>query len=259
MEAGVRTEITLELDQWLVYMGELVKRAVAQANRSLLEKAPALAEDAASSGYAIKQIRLEITRRCVPLLADCRRLESGERRRAAATLHVARELERIGELAASIAASSRETSPEWPPHIAPPIEKMTEHASEMVAISLRAFVAHDVRGLCRLWTHDGRLRAAQRWLHEEVLPRVGFSFWHSGALLPLLSAADRVRHIADHAVRIGQWAAYCDAQEPARLRADGSQDASARPCVRRSLVAAVPATNRAAAVEHADTLLVRRQ
>jgi phosphate transport system protein len=229
-----RTETTLELDQWLVYMGELVKRAVAQANRGLREKGPALAEDATSSGYAIEQIRAEITRRCVPFLAGCRRLEPGERRRAAATLHVARELERIGELAVSIAAVSRETAAEWPPHISLPIEKMTEHAYEMVAISLRAFVAHETRGLCRLWTHDGRLRAALRWLHEEVLPRVGFSFWHSGAVLRLLSAAEYARHIADHAVRIGQWAVYCDAQEPQRPR-DRSSEAAIAPSAAREI------------------------
>ena len=215
-----------ELHEDVMHMGELVREAVAKANRARLQGDRTRGEEAIAGDDLIDRMELAIARKCIDLLTSGQETGSEEQREVTAILKVITDLERIADLAEEVALISREISPPYPAKISQRLRKMAELASDMVEIGLHAFASRDLSRLHHLREQEDTIDVAQRWLHAEVLRHLQAVPDHLKTGVALLFASHDLGRMADHATNTGEWAIYSATGDIGRLKSYRPSDFS---------------------------------
>jgi len=218
---------TQELHEDVLHMGEVVKDAVAAANRALLQGDRAAGDQVIAGDDLIDRMELAIARKCIDVLTAGEALGSEEKREVAAILKVITDLERIADLAEEVALISRKLAPPHPARIGQRLRKMAELASEMVQIGLHAFATRDLSPLHRLREQEEVVDVAQRWLTAEVQRYLRAEPMQVQVGIGLLFASHDLGRMADHATNIGEWAIYSATSGLGRLKSYRPSDFSA--------------------------------
>ncbi len=157
-----------ELQDDVLTLGSMVEKAVVKSIDSLKRKDFALAERVIEEDKLVNHKRYEIEEKCLKLLATQQPM-AGDLRTIFSVLHIAVELERMGDYAVGIAKIVLMIGDE--PLIKPLIDipRMTDLALSMLRRSLDAFIHRDVEAAKQVCQDDDVIDGLHEQVYRELL------------------------------------------------------------------------------------------
>jgi len=196
-----------KLEKRLLYLAAQVEDSVRKAITALLERKQDLALDVIAGDKEIDEREVELEEDCLKLLALHQPVAT-DLRFIAAVLKIDNDLERIGDLAVSIAkrAAFLTTAPPFPvPHR---MKDMMEQAVDMLRKSLDAFVGGDVQKANDVLEADDAIDKLHREIGREVVAAMKDSSESVEPGMQLFSVSKALERIADHATNIAEDVVY---------------------------------------------------
>lgn len=191
----------------LVEMTRLVRSAMSRATTALLDADARLAEEVISGDKAINKIDLEIEDTVLDLMARQQPVAS-DLRTLITSLRMSADLERMGDLAAHIAKTSRRRYPEpvVPPEMQAIVLEMGQIAERLVAKAGSVIASQDVAMGLELEGDDDAMDRLHRKLFDKLLsPK-----WKHGVekAVDITLAGRFFERFADHAVHVAGDVVY---------------------------------------------------
>ena len=157
-----------DLQDELLTLGGMVEKAIAKSLDALKNRDLALSEEVIAEDDIIDERRFELEERCIDLMATQQPL-AGDLRIIITVLHVAVELERMGDYAEGIAKISVAMGNEPPLKPLIDIPRMADRSSDMLRRSLDAFVNRDVASAYQICDDDDEVDALYDQVYNELL------------------------------------------------------------------------------------------
>jgi len=209
--ATLHTRSVLEHDletlrQDLLRLGSLVEQAIACSIQALRERNADLAQQVISDDAQVNQLRYSIEEACLVTIAT-QQPAAGDLRTIIAAMHIAGELERIGDHAEGIATLTLRMVDQ--PLLKPLIDvpNMAHICQEMIRASLDAYANHDANLAEQVFGRDDELDGLHQQVFRELLTymledpknisRATFLLWVSHNLERI---GDRVTNICERVV-----------------------------------------------------------
>lgn len=156
------------LNEQLLQMSSLVDVAIEKAMTALYERDTALAARVVSADQVLNDLRYETEDEALQILATQQPM-AGDLRKVVAAIHIAVELERIGDHAAGIASLVERMEDEEPIESLHKLPKMAKRAKEMVQMAVEAYVTHDEKLAYSMMTKDDKIDRQYRRLFNETM------------------------------------------------------------------------------------------
>ena len=188
-------------------MGTLVEKQIADALTALVERDSELAQSTIVADHVVNRMDVEIDDFCIRLLAryqpaarDLRLITTG--------LKITTDLERMGDLAESIAKCAVELNAEPPllPFI--DIPRMASIAQRMVRETLDAFVRDDTDLALRVCESDDEIDALNDQLFRILLTYMAENPLTVTRVIRLSLVAKCLERIGDHATNIAEMVVF---------------------------------------------------
>lgn len=195
------------LENDVLALGSMVEKAITRSVEGLRQRNAGLARQVLADDAAINGTRWRIEEKAIELIATQQPIAS-DLRTIISVMHIATDLERMGDHAEGIAAITllHADQPLLKPLI--DIPRMADQASGMVRRSLQAFVQRDAPAAIAIAEEDDIVDALYDQVYRELLtfmiedPRtIQRGTW-------LLWAAHNLERIADRATNICERVAY---------------------------------------------------
>jgi len=188
-------------------MGSLVKCAINDAVRSLVDRDVDLAAGVLRRDDEINAIELDIEKRCINLIMLQQPMAT-DLRMVVTSLKIITDLDRIADLAANIAQLVREMENEEMVKPLIDIPRMSELAQQMVEMSIKSFTEKDVSLAEGLKIKDDELDALFDQVFRELLAYMTVDYSAVPNGYHLLLIARYLERIGDHACNIGGRVIY---------------------------------------------------
>ena len=195
-----------ELDDKILKLASMVDQAIEDGMNSLRERDVALAQEVIQGDLAINDLRYDIEQQALLLFAT-QQPTAGDLRHLIAIIHIAVELERIGDHAEDIATLTERLEDEGEFDTLHKLPKMEKRAREMVQMAVEAFVNRDAELAKKLITKDAKLDKHYYKLRSDVLTemeidpeyvrRASFLLWAGHDLERI---GDRITNIAERVI-----------------------------------------------------------
>lgn len=205
----LRTEFHRDLsalEDDLLTLGGMVEKAIAKSLDALKNRNLALAEEVIREDDVIDEMRFALEEKCIDLIATQQPL-AGDLRILITALHVAVELERMGDYAEGIAKITLLMGDEPPLKPLIDIPRMADRAMDMLRRSLDAFVDRDTASAYQICDDDDEVDALYEQVYRELLTymitdpgairRATFLLWVAHDLERI---ADRTTNIAERVI-----------------------------------------------------------
>ena len=200
-----------KLEAELILMSGLVEQAIFNALNALKSRDIEKSQKVIDEDDNIDQAELEIERTCIELIRREAPM-AGDLRRIVASLHIAGELERIGDYAEGIAKISITMGGQPPLKELIDIPRMGDMAVRMLKRSLEAFISRDanlVRTLSvELEKEDDEVDDLYAKVQADLLELVKADPENAEPATYLMRVAHNVERIADRAMNIVERALY---------------------------------------------------
>jgi len=200
-----------KLEAELILMSGLVEQAIFNALNALKSRDIDKSQKVIDEDDNIDQTELEIERSCIELIRREAPM-AGDLRRIVASLHIAGELERIGDYAEGIAKISINMGGQPPLKELIDIPRMGDMAVRMLKRSLEAFISRDanlVRTLSvELEKEDDEVDDLYAKVQADLLELVKADPENAEPATYLMRVAHNVERIADRAMNIVERALY---------------------------------------------------
>jgi phosphate transport system protein len=200
-----------KLEAELILMSGLVEQAIFNALNALKSRDIDKSQKIIDEDDNIDQTELEIERSCIELIRREAPM-AGDLRRIVASLHIAGELERIGDYAEGIAKISINMGGQPPLKELIDIPRMGDMAVRMLKRSLEAFISRDanlVRTLSvELEKEDDEVDDLYAKVQADLLELVKADSKNAESATYLMRVAHNVERIADRAMNIVERALY---------------------------------------------------
>ncbi len=196
-----------QLQDDLLTMGSMVEKAIARALDALRRRDLESAREVVSHDDYIDQRRYEIEERAINLIATQQPM-AGDLRTLVAILHIAVELERMGDYAEGIAKIGIAMGDEAPLKPLVDIPRMAEKAADMVRRSLDALVNRDVVTATQVGKDDDEVDALYEQVYRDLLTCMLQDPKTIQRATYLLWVAHDLERIADRATNIGERVIY---------------------------------------------------
>ena len=196
-----------QLQDDLLTMGSMVEKAIARALDALRRRDLESAREVVSHDDYIDQRRYEIEERAINLIATQQPM-AGDLRTLVAILHIAVELERMGDYAEGIAKIGIAMGDEAPLKPLVDIPRMAEKAADMVRRSLDALVNRDVVTATQVGKDDDEVDALYEQVYRDLLTCLLQDPKTIQRATYLLWVAHDLERIADRATNIGERVIY---------------------------------------------------
>ena len=200
-----------KLEAELILMSGLVEQAIFNALNALKSRDIDKSQKVIDEDDNIDQTELEIERSCIELIRREAPM-AGDLRRIVASLHIAGELERIGDYAEGIAKISITMGGQPPLKELIDIPRMGDMAVRMLKRSLEAFISRDanlVRTLSvELEKEDDEVDDLYAKVQADLLELVKADPKNAEPATYLMRVAHNVERIADRAMNIVERALY---------------------------------------------------
>jgi phosphate transport system protein len=205
------------LQRHLLEQAGAVERAVHGAIRALRDRDPKLAAEVVAGDDGIDEEENRLEDECLKVLAMYQPV-AGDLRRVTAVMMINVDLERMADLAVSMAerALALREQPDAP--VPPQLQAMADLTAAMVRQSLDAFVNLDAglaRAVCRL---DDEVDRLNREAIAELVAAMKCDPAAIDACLSLFSAVRQLERIADHATNVAEDVVYLVEGEIVRHR-----------------------------------------
>ena len=200
-----------KLEAELILMSGLVEQAIFNALNALKSRDVEKSQKVIDEDDNIDQTELEIERTCIELIRREAPM-AGDLRRIVASLHIAGELERIGDYAEGIAKISITMGGQPPLKELIDIPRMGDMAVRMLKRSLEAFISRDadlVRTLSvELEKEDDEVDDLYAKVQADLLELVKTDPENAEPATYLMRVAHNVERVADRAMNIVERALY---------------------------------------------------
>ena len=200
-----------KLEAELILMSGLVEQAIFNALNALKSRDVEKSQKVIDEDDNIDQAELEIERTCIELIRREAPM-AGDLRRIVASLHIAGELERIGDYAEGIAKISITMGGQPPLKELIDIPRMGDMAVRMLKRSLEAFISRDadlVRTLSvELEKEDDEVDDLYAKVQADLLELVKADPENAEPATYLMRVAHNVERVADRAMNIVERALY---------------------------------------------------
>ncbi|HET8522083.1 MAG TPA: phosphate signaling complex protein PhoU [Thermomicrobiales bacterium] len=185
----------------VVAMSSMVEKAIAHSVQALRERDVLLARKVIAGDLAINAKRWQIEE-CALLLIATQAPVAGDLRKIAAVIHTATELERMADHAAGNAKIVILTADQ--PLIKPLVDipRMAQVAREMLAESIRAFIAADEHAARAVVQRDDEVDALYNQVYRELLTYMMADPATIDAATHLLWVAHNLERIADRVTNV---------------------------------------------------------
>jgi len=200
-------EIELQtLKERLLAMASRSEASVAQAMDALVNRDDDLARQVRENDDAIDQLEKEIDEQAIRLLSKAPL--ATQLRLIVTTLKIARDLERVGDEATTIARRSIELSQE--PQLKPYVDlpRMSQLARDMLGDALQAFVTRDTSRARQVIPRDKEVDALNKQLYRELASYMIEQPANISRCLNLMTISKAIERIADHAKNIAEDVVY---------------------------------------------------
>ena len=195
-----------ELQDELLGLGGMVEKAIDKSLDALKNRDMALAEEVVREDDIIDERRFDLEEKCIDLIATQQPL-AGDLRILVTVLHVAVELERMGDYAEGIAKISIAMGDEPPLKPLIDIPRMADRSMDMLRRSLDAFVNRDIDASHQICDDDDEVDELYEQVYHELLTymmadpstirRATYLLWVAHDLERI---ADRTTNIAERVI-----------------------------------------------------------
>ena len=200
-----------KLEAELILMSGLVEQAIFNALNALKSRDIDRSQKVIDEDDHIDQTELEIERSCIELIRREAPM-AGDLRRIVASLHIAGELERIGDYAEGIAKISITMGRQPPLKELIDIPRMGDMAVSMLKRALEAFISRDadiVRNLSvELEKEDDEVDDLYAKVQRDLMDLVKSDPGNAERATYLMWVAHNVERVADRAMNIVERALY---------------------------------------------------
>lgn len=206
----LRNEFDRDLTQLqndLLKLGSMVEKAIVRAIDALKRRDLEASTEVVKDDDYIDQKRYEIEERCINLIATQQPM-AGDLRTLIAILHIAVELERVGDYAEGIGKISIAMGEEPPLKPLIDIPRMADKASGMLRRCLDALVNRDVAAAIQVCKDDDDVDALYDQVYRELITFMLEDPRTIQRATYLLWVSHDLERIADRATNIGEQVIY---------------------------------------------------
>jgi phosphate transport system protein len=196
--------------QLVVLMGEEADRAITRSVCGLVDRDVEVCAGVIGQSARLHALQRELRRLCITTVLERHPAERGMRE-AVGLLHMAAELERIGDHCAAIARIGHELVRLPEPGADLGLTRMAEFCSERAREVLAAVYARDRHRAIALAVRDDRLERVCRELLEELAESVAAEPAQAAYATRVLAVARLLERIADRVVVIAEDLVLVDA------------------------------------------------
>ena len=191
----------------LLMMGSMVEKAIGRSLEALKNRDLLMAEEVVRDDDIIDDKQYEIEEKCIDLIATQQPM-AVDLRTIVTVMHLAGELERMGDYAEGIAKISLMMGDEPPLKPLIDIPRMATMASDMLRRSLDAFVNRDVVSSMVVRNDDDEIDALYEQVYRELLTFMLGDPTVIRRATYLLWAAHNIERIADRTTNIAENVIY---------------------------------------------------
>jgi phosphate transport system protein len=192
-----------QLDENILKMGSMVDSAIENGMRSLYDRDLEMAREVIAGDEAINDLRYEIEKDALLLFAT-QQPTARDLRHLIAIIHIAVELERMGDHAEDIANLAERLEDEGEFDSLYKLPKMEKRARAMVKLSLDAFINWDAEAARKLIAKDAKLDKHYYNLRHEVLEEMQDDPDYVKRANFLLRVGHNLERIGDRATNIAE-------------------------------------------------------
>ncbi|WP_271206062.1 phosphate signaling complex protein PhoU [Methylopila jiangsuensis] len=197
-----------ELGDKLAEMGGLAEKLVAESVDALLTRDSPLARRVIDWDRSIDRLQQEIEERAILTIAK-RAPVAIDLREVVASLRIANDLERIGDLAKNIAKRVIALDGQFqPPKLAHGVAHIANLTLAQLKEVLDAYTQRDEARALEVWKRDGEIDQLYTSLFRELLTYMMEDPRNIGFCAHLLFCAKNVERIGDHATNIAETIYY---------------------------------------------------
>jgi len=196
------------LNTLLIEMGALVERAIADANRALIERDVPLAKNAIAMDDEIDRQEKEIETLCLKIIMQQQPV-AGDLRLVSSVLKITTDLERIGDHAADISEITMRISEK--PYVEKPEDYFPQMAAatmKMVTESIDAFVKKDLELAGGVIAYDKTVNGLFEKVKKVLVELIRQNAKDSDQAIDLIMIAKYFERIGDHAKNIAEWVIF---------------------------------------------------
>lgn len=206
-----------ELRSLIGSMGDLVLAQLDAAGEALRHANQALADEAVQKDHAVDSLFREIEEKAIRMIAK-RQPVAGDLRAIMASIKIAADLERIGDLAKNTAKRSAAMA-DGIGRIAEVVLPIAEMAEAELRKVMSAFRNDDSRAALAVWQRDEELDELYNSSFRQLLTYMLENPRMIGTCTHLLFVAKNMERIGDHATNIAENICYLvDGKAPAGAR-----------------------------------------
>ena len=194
------------LKKSLLNMGGLARDAVRRAVSAIVNRDAGMASTAKETDKEIDELQLEIDEKAIQLLPQAR--SSEELRFITVAMKIARDLERVGDEATTIARRAYDLSQD--DHARPTVDvpRRAEMALSMLEDALKTFITVDSVRAREIIPRDKEIDTLNKQLHQELTEEILANPGVTPRCLNLMVISKSLERIGDHAKNIAEDVVY---------------------------------------------------
>ena len=192
-----------ELQAELVFLGELVEKAIIKSMEALENRDLAVAYEVVAEDDQIDEKRFELEEKCINLIATQQPLAI-DLRTLLSVLHIAVELERMGDYAEGIGKICMIIGDDVPMDIPPQLPLMAKAGTVMLRRSLKSLVDRDTDLANDVWDSDDEVDTLYDDVSHQIFLDMGEHPKTIEASTHFLWVAHDLERIADRATNIAE-------------------------------------------------------
>ncbi|MEO0994642.1 MAG: phosphate signaling complex protein PhoU [Pseudomonadota bacterium] len=196
-------------------MGALAEEQLGQALDAIRLRDVALADQVIAADSKLDQLEMKLEELTIQTLA-LRQPMAGDLRQVVAALKIASTLERIGDLAKSIARRTKYITEQHPAKISSSILRMGQQCRVLVSEVLDAYDTRDTALAVSVWSRDVEIDEMHNSIFRELVSYMIEDPHMIGLCSQLLFVAKNLERIGDHATFIGEMTYFVVEGKPLR-------------------------------------------
>jgi phosphate transport system protein len=192
-----------ELEAELLDLGEMVEKAILKSMDALERRDLAIAYEVVAEDDLIDEKRFDLEEKCIDLIATQQPLAI-DLRTLLAVLHIAVELERMGDYAEGIGKICMIIGDDEPVEMPPQLDQMASMGVAMLRRSLKSLMDRDTDLANDVWDSDDDVDALYDGVCHDIFVEMGQNPKSIEAATHFLWVAHDLERIADRATNIAE-------------------------------------------------------
>ena len=195
------------LNDSLVEMGELVEKAIENANKALIEQDTELAQRVIAADDEIDNREREIEALCLKLILRQQPV-ARDLRLVSSALKMITDLERIGDHATDISEMTLLLAGMQYIKNLEHISQMAEATMKMITDSINAFVKKDLDLANEVIAYDDKVDDLFATVKNDLLQLINENVKNGDQVIDLIMVAKYFERIGDHATNVAEWVIF---------------------------------------------------